>query len=359
MSSEISAGRLAGQPRDALGRASVAACDRALRALLNAQHPDGWWTDFLLAPGPSDEWVTGYVGTCLAALPDSRALDAARDAWRLLQRRRHLADAWAYNALPPGDADSTTWGLRLADALGALETVRAREAAEALARHLRPGGGVATYAEDGPIRRFIGAPAERSFRGWCGAHPCVSAAASALPQFRPLVLPYMRALQRADGAWNAYWWHDNVYTTALAVETLARVDDPGDRARLDAAARWACAQLGTDGAVATVRDPAGSPFATALCLRVLLAGGIDGTIHAAARAAIAWLLSHQQSDGRWQPSARMRLPMPDDEWPDDYTGWVEGGRIEGSSIVDRQGLFTTATVLTALRATCDTNGNAP
>ena len=113
-------------------------------------------------------------------LPDSRALDTARDAWSLLQTRRHLDGAWAYNALPPGDADSTSWGLRLADALGALEEPRAREAAEAMARHFRPGGGVATYAEDGPIRRFLGAPAERSFRGWSGAHPCGSAAASAL-----------------------------------------------------------------------------------------------------------------------------------------------------------------------------------
>ncbi len=102
---------------------------RGVDFLLAAQETQGWWTDFNLAAGPSDEWVTGYVGAMLVNIGDVRAYEAAVTAWRLLNTRRHRVDGkWGYNRLPPGDADSTGWALQLARSLGQLEVARARDA---------------------------------------------------------------------------------------------------------------------------------------------------------------------------------------------------------------------------------------
>jgi hypothetical protein len=168
-------------------RQSVPRLNLAETFLLNQRNRQGWWLDFRLAPGFSDEWVTAYVGTVLASIPNARSEGAARDAWELLQTRSRSAGAWGYNAFTPDDADSTTWGILLADAVGAGDVDRVKQARRRLEQYIRPNGGVATYAEDGPIRQFIRAPAHRSFRGWCGPQACVTAAVAALPDVSPRV----------------------------------------------------------------------------------------------------------------------------------------------------------------------------
>jgi hypothetical protein len=291
--------------------------------------------------------VTAYVGAVLAAMDEARATEAATAAWTLLERRGRPAGTWGYNPLPPGDADSTGWGLLLAAGVGAGGSERALEARQALACHLRSDAGIATYAEERPIRRFIGAPDERSFQGWCGAQPCVSAAVAALPEFFPQVRPYLRRTQRADGSWRSYWWCDDEYATALAAEALVRGGWPEDRPLVARAVQWMRRRLDPAGRVPTPRCPDGSPFATAWCLRMLMLSGEAGVAAARLRAT-RWLVHQQQPDGSWAPSALLRVPLPEDEHPERYTGWLDGGKIEGSIVVDQRAVFTTATVLGAL-----------
>ncbi len=325
------------------------ASEAALRFLLRARNWQGWWQDFRLAPGFSDEWVTAYVGTVLAAFPDARATEAATAAWNLLTRRQRSSGAWAYNALPPGDADSTGWAVQLADAVGEGQSERAQLARRYLAQHVRPDGGIATYASDGPIRRFINLPPDRSLRGWCGTQPCVTAAIALLPDFYPQVRPYLRVVQGDNGSWQSYWWCEDEYATCLAAEVLARGGEPEDAPRVERAVRWACERVNHAGFVATDKHPEGSPFATALCLRTLLLAHDPDTIGEPVQAVTAWLVDQQRPAGSWISSARLRVPQPDDKHPDTYQGWVYGGRIQGSIVFDQRGIFTTATVLKALQ----------
>jgi squalene cyclase len=315
---------------------------RAVAFLLRNRDEDGWWRDFHLAAGASDEWVTAYVGAALAAVPGLHTTAAA--AWSLLlDRRQRASGQWGYNGLTPEDADSTCWALRLAGALGAGPHRRAVRARTRLGDHRRQDGGIATYAEEGPIRRFIDAPETLGFGGWCGSHTCVTAAVAGLPELRDAVRPFLLARQQGDGSWRAYWWQDDEYATALAAEGLWGCGIAADRERVAAAAAWAAGRLAGAG-VPTEDQPEGSPFATAWCLRLLELGGDP----AAAARARTWLLEQQLPDGSWESSARLRVPHPDDEDPGLYRDWIRDGLIEGSLAFDHQRIFTTATVLAAL-----------
>ncbi|HEU4559173.1 MAG TPA: prenyltransferase/squalene oxidase repeat-containing protein, partial [Longimicrobium sp.] len=246
------------------------------------------------------------------------------------------------------DADSTCWGTRLAHAVGQGASAPAARAAAALAEHQCPGGGFATYHTDGPIRAMIRAGPEVSFRGWCGAHGCVTAAVAGVPERAADACRHLRATQRADGSWDGYWWSEPEYATALAAEALARAAAPGDTERVARAATWAMGRQHPAGFVATDDLPAGSPFATALCLRVLWAAEDGEAVERAVAAAVAWLWFSQRGDGGWRASARLRVPWPHDDRPEQFRDWVRGGLGEGALIVDQNAAFTTATVLGAL-----------
>src|SRR5574341_491910 len=86
---------------------------------------------------------------------------------------------------------------------------------------------------------------------------------------RARCLDYLRIAQTAEGYWPAYWWRDRVYTTALAVEALAGAGELRDKPRIEAAIAWTCSRFGSQGPIPTRIHPEGSPFASALGLRVL------------------------------------------------------------------------------------------
>src|SRR5579871_1717100 len=324
------------------------ACQRGVSFLLQARQHQAWWLDFQLAPGASDEWVTAYVGATLASCSEPEAREAARVAWAHLMTRQRPSGAWGYNSLTPGDADSTGWGVRLAEAVAEGDGEEAQRARRALRRHLREDRGIATYADPAPIRAFTASAADRSFTGWCGSQPCVTAAAAAVSGMCAEVRPYLLKSQRANGSWGSYWWCDDEYATALAAEALSSSGHAEDEPRVRRAVEWARQQVDAQGRVVTGYHPDGSAFATAWCLRVLLLDAEHAAAERRARVA-AWLTGQQRADGSWAPSAYLRVPFPDDVSPWETTAWELGGTIEGSIVPDQCGIFTAATVLDALR----------
>jgi hypothetical protein len=333
------------EPERRPAASSEQAINAALAFLLARRNQAGWWRDFLdrarppavdgwLTGYPSDEWVTAYVGAAVAAVEHPEARDAAGAGLQLLLERRSRG-GWGYHALVPADADTTTWVLRLAAALEFPGNNRLRDARAFLAGQIEAGGGVATYPADAApaLADFTAMPGP--YEGWCGTHVCVTAAAAAL-DLGPGPLEFLRRAQRRDGSWTGYWWDDDEYATARAVEALAA---SGDRASVAGAVRWAESRIGADGSVQSIAHGRSSPFATALALRALIVGGAPG--RGARARATSWLLSEQRADGSWEPSARLRIPAPDQRDPlvSPETTF---------SYLDDDAIFTTATVLAAL-----------
>ncbi|HEU4560971.1 MAG TPA: hypothetical protein VFS20_24175, partial [Longimicrobium sp.] len=68
----------------------------AAEYLLARCAPPGTWSDFLLLPGTSDEWVTAYVALALAEHGGERGLRAARSAWSAMEGRQRPDGRWGY-----------------------------------------------------------------------------------------------------------------------------------------------------------------------------------------------------------------------------------------------------------------------
>jgi squalene cyclase len=146
---------------------------------------------------------------------------------------------------------------------------------------------------------------------------------------------FLRHAQRDDGSWAAYWWEDDEYATALAAEALAATGRPDDRPRVESAVRWTLARIGQDGAAA------GSPFATAWCVRILHLAADAAAVREQRARSVAWLMHRQEPDGGWPASARLVAPRPD------VTDRA-ASPVPPAASLDEARTFTTATVLSAL-----------
>jgi squalene cyclase len=318
--------------------------------LAAAQGGDGLWRDFHTPAGEASTWPSAYIAHALhRAGADRAAVERAADA---LARCQRPDGGWGYNEGTPGDADSTAWTvLLLAGRPG-----RERECLRAeayLARHQRwLSGGVATYAERGPIRRYMGLPRWVPFRGWCRPHIEVSAAAglafcalaSDVSRARAgAAWRYVRSRQNGDGSWNSYWWTTPHFATQQASTLAASMGEPGLVRR---AAVWTLRGQGDDGGWTVPGETATSSFATALALSVLAAAGFDDRRPIAR--GIEALTRWQQPDGSWPSHPILRIPVPADTRPSGDDRWrlirFEGG----IDVQDQHRTFTSATCVSAL-----------
>ena len=318
---------------------------KAIAYLCSQISRKGSWNCFETLAGTSDEWVTAYVGCCVASMDDYEGRKLAEKAHKFLSGRRFFSSGWGFNKIVPCDADSTAWGIRLYELLAEQRPLgrKYRHALKFLLKHVDTSGGVCTYKKEGPIRYFTRLKKNISFEGWCSAHPCVTAAVANLkdPQLY-FTLDNLRNNQRSNGSWMGYWWMDEEYTTGLAAAALHR-NDPTEK-KLQSAIEWGFDKMSGKKFVSTSIFPEGSCFATAWMLHLLsFSKQWDRVGHI-----VEWLVNKQQSDGSWNASAALRIPPPYCTDPESFLPWSTHGKGGGSIIMDKNSVFTTATVIFAL-----------
>ncbi|HYO58969.1 prenyltransferase/squalene oxidase repeat-containing protein [Archangium sp.] len=345
-----------------LETAFTEALARALRFLENARTADGRWLDFRFrfVVGDRDvissQWVTAYVGQALARVgADPATLEKPRD-W--LMSHAHPGGGWGFSLATPADADSTANVVRF---LAHWRGVPGWDSAlgEACAQLLRywdeTGGGFRTYrpAERPSLNGWASYPGS----SWCDVHLCVTAlAGQALhaagdPRHHPVLEACARMLrdgQSSEGFWEAYWWHGRTYATFHAARLLCLLG--GDSEPVARAARWLLGAQQADGGWGNGTGGEAAPFHTALALAALLLDGGRQRHGPALHAGLRWLLRAQQPDGGWTHVPIMRMPRPEvhEPWKDPE------GCLLLPVLTDRNRLFTTATVVSAL---ADWRGN--
>jgi hypothetical protein len=340
----------AGDHQPAPPRKPAADVERAIEAavgyLLAVRHQSGWWRDFFdtRSVGFSDEWVTAYVGDALAGTGQPRARAGAREAFELLLTRRETAAGWGYNVLLPADGDGTTWALRLARSLAQSEHARVAAGQGRLRSLTGPEGGLASYtaADVAPLDEILQMGGD--YAGWRAAHLCITAPAAVLGS--EMTLSYLRATQNPDGSWSSYWWDEDEYATAWAVQALAEHASERDADAIAAAVAWCGRRIGADGAVRARADGEPSVFATALALHAIGTGAAEshGSVRIpAAERAQRWLLERQLKDGSWDASAHLRVPEPSAHDPSAAPESI-------MYYIPDCGVWTTATVVAALSA---------
>ena len=332
--------------------------ESAITFLLDSRNEERIWLDFHLN-GESDEWVTGYVGTILSGTANERAFQAAREAWDTHSSRHFLSGhgGWSFNRFSPEDADSTIWNIRFALNLGFGSKFRTEIAEKFLLRHITPDGGVTTFILEKELRKFLRAQPADDISGWMQTHPCVTAAAAVLPFLNERLAPWLQKNQLADGSWNAYWWTDQEYTLSLAVEALMQNSPDRYRDSVDKAVAWITEKLKGLPYIGNSSFPDGSPFATALALKALIQSGKYASLHETIIGMTKWLIDCQLDDGSWKSSAILRVPPSKIRDPSGFLNWNQGkGADYGTITMDQNSIFTTVTVLDALRKV-DAAGN--
>lgn len=328
------------------------AINKAAGFLLSKQNKAGWWIDFETLAGFSDEWVSAYVACALADTGIKSAEKPVSECWKRLTSRRFISNGWGYNRKVPSDTDTTGWALYLAEKTKNLNHYRAKRALKYLRKAITPEGGIPTYPREAGIRFFTHLKKGVSFNGWCSPHLCVTSSVANLDSFKDCkrLIAYLRDTQLDDGYWRSYWWCEKEYATCFAVKALARQNDLGDFQRIKRALEWSSEKISTEGFVQNSDFPQGSPFATALALQILLVKSVMNTEkqETISGNCINWLLNEQWPDGSWQTSARLRIPSPDEQYPDRVKKWNYNTFGGGSIRKDQNRLFTTATVLNAL-----------
>ena len=332
-------------------RSASLALERGTRFVLENQGRDGLWRDFLTPAGEASEWPTGFIATALhLAGAEASVLERAADT---LVAGQHVDGGWGYNEKVPSDADSTACVL-LFLALTGHRGSPCRRAASCLLTHQRSeNGGIATYREPGPIRRFMGVGRWMRFEGWCSPHTEVTATAGrALAALAPTewsaavdaAWRYARSRQRADGSWSSYWWTSPHYATLQAVELALSL---GDHDPVGRAAEWTIRSQADDGGWSAPGAPT-SAFATALSLSVLLHAEAS---RRSVEPAIDRLAALQDDDGGWPSHPIMRIPLPGVVDPDRRRRW-RGGLL----VRDQHRTFTSAACVAALARAREATG---
>jgi hypothetical protein len=291
-------------------RSIAEAIGRAEQFLVERQAPDGFWRDYWLYPGQSEDWTTACVGWALACAPRRdgaraalvRSANALRWAWR--------PGGWGYNRDTDTDADSTSWVSRF---LAAVLGRRGPNAVTCLTRYLDCNGNAHTFM-----------PVEQAGR-WADAHadvtPLVGLALLSVGADRAWIARIrgaVEATRQGAGVWSSFWWDGASYATARSLEFLrASGGIPDDAAR--AVRGW----------LGSAAEPTPFEMAQRAECALLVGAGVDGVVE--------WLLDAQLQDGGWPSSPALRVPSKE--------------RIDSPAPrhEDNQRLFGTSMVLSVLK----------
>lgn len=321
--------------------------DQAAAFLTRTQDSDAMWRDFVTLAGESSDWVTAFVAHAAKAAPimDDQLSGAVERAARALVRRQRPNGGWSYNLSVPTDADSTALGLlALSDHVSWRPSAVLR-GVRYLRRHRDPEtGGFSTYGDADGIHRYIDASPEL-VAGWTQPHICVTAVAvQALlltgdPGGRADALtavPYLLAGQSGDGLWRSYWWSGVGYPTYMTLRALGMARALSEEVADHCRAGLAETIRGWD---ETGIEPSDFDRAFVL-LSCLLLGHI-----APVEVGIQHLRTSQREDGSWPASPILQIPPPPVLDPASITQWRFDDLGTGVVLRDVGRIFGTAAVL--------------
>jgi hypothetical protein len=257
------------------------AISRGLDFLAAVQRRDGAWTDFLLRPGASVEWITAHTAFVLEGVEQARSLTARAASY--LVEAGHRNGGWGYNQRVAYDCDSTAQALLVLHAHGHRAP---QHIGQWLLSAQTGAGGFPTYASE---------CARTPRTGWHDPHGDVTLlVVEALRRLGLGHYPCERALEWLEASTagplvRSYWWPSPAYSAWSQARTGFRLAAAAARAR------------DIVGRAADVPE---------LAMLVAAAVHDEGFTTDVAGRAARILLAQQRGDGAWTCSPCLRVTEP-------------------------------------------------
>lgn len=294
----------------------------------------GFWSDFLLMPGPSNHWISAMVVTVTSPSTDDVLQAFRKDAFEYLSSYSEVnGNRIGYNVFTPPDCDSSIW---LARAYASLGKCIPQELTAYIDIHLSGAqSDASTYILLDGIDKFIGVESDR-MAGWYGAHSCVTANYLSLIRDRVFFSQLDGSESRLNSFFlDSYWWPTDAYIVALCPHLLL-------------APSFKCQFV--DSFVSSFRPPP-PKYASAqllvkylsLLFRLVSADSARQCEHEVSRlegieSIIACPCGHS-----W-----MILPLPHEVDRYSRNEWEYNGLLQGAAVSDQSGVFTICTILSLL-----------
>ncbi len=293
------------------------ALSAGLAYILGTQNKNGSWLDFYLLPGPSDIWVTAYVGYSLTqvakVVSENRLRESLSRARDWIASSMNADFGWGYNKKTDTDADSTAYSINFLASLG--ESVDNRSFTR-LRGFQKGDGGFCTYllTDEG--------------HSWGDSHPDVTPVAllallNKLEADDEIIVRGARSVLKnrgADGFWQSFWFDTPLYSTAVNLKFLDKIGKriEATKFNLSHIETMSGFELSLAGeCLIMIHDPDAKSLLDSVSSR---------------------LGSLQQPDGSWKEAPILRVTSTNSHRP-----WVEAN--SGNLYPDWNRVFTTGTAL--------------
>ena len=294
----------------------------------------GYWSDFLLMPGPSNLWISAMVITVtkptLNPILQAFRTDAFNDLTAYAEKSNFSI---GYNKITPYDCDSSIW---LARAYASLNRAVPPSLLAYINSHLdKTSRYASTYIPSDNIDQFIGVPSEQLV-GWYESHSCVTA--NYLSLIRELESCIHSKGKSAIGSsfnLDSYWWPTDAYIVALC-PYLLRCDS------------FQCKLL--DSFIASFSPPI-SDYPSAQNLVRILGSLFDVVANTELLMSYEFLDTFKKIDQLIldpKNHSWMILPLPENRDRYFQSRWEYGGLRQGAAVSDRSGVFTICVLLSIL-----------
>ena len=314
---------------------------------LMSQMKDDSWEDFLTNAGFGKNWVTGYILTQIA--------EGERNGELQEVFKKLIGSGGRYNEYLVEDADSTNFLVKAMTFFGEKPT---KEIIDRWCHFRKPDGGFSTYYKN-DIKRAMKMDASADFTGWFSPQCCVTAvscwAASSyrnIPEVAHIYeasKAFLLSHQQSEGNWKSYWWSSDIYATAFSI--LALMDDQEvDKCVFNQALQYLIKTQHNEGYWDGFHEP--STFFTALAINVLIQlhiRKIFGSLDSFIEKGMTWLRKNQYEDGSWKTARILRIPFPEELYPENVQDWRRTSFGLNCVVDDHKRVFTTATVYQTLK----------
>ena len=325
--------------------------ENAIKYIETNQNEDGSWNEILNSSGVSDIWATGFILYFISQKNVRKEIQplCLKKATEFIEKQD---GNWGYNLSWINDCDSSNFSL-----LGLhFNNKNIKRYIPEILKYQLASGGFVTYNDIHALLSSLNQKEITSASGWTREHICVSSVSyyllvllGSFPSEEKKVLNWIiKQRNKKTKLADAYWWTSNIYNLVFILKGLLE-NRERDMSLIVEMVSELLQQQNANGSFGDLYV-AQSPFYTGLIIDVLCDCNfiISEKLQSSIKKGIDWLVANQNEDGSWNPSYALRIPHPENIYPDNFQNWDIASFGTQIRAEDYNRLFSSVVALSAI-----------